>query len=228
MQSKFNSTTTSTPGPTSTSTTTNNCINKVDTKQHQPQVWSKYLRWFRLKRYLPQSKSPRIPDNTCITLLYHRDIDEGVSVMETDQLGCWIIIILIIYICWFIIINFLMHIMHIWPFLGIFIIFERAKYSQVGCHWKDVQNTFWQSRSDSRWFFLIKKDWEKKTLMALDPPPGPPIMANAIKNVHFFREVLPYWISLRWLMQKGTVFRGFKEHLITFKPTYKYLKTSYT
>ena len=24
-------------------------------------------------------------------------------------------------------------------------------------------------------------------------------------------------------MQKGTVFRGFKEHLITFKPTYKYL-----
>ena len=24
-------------------------------------------------------------------------------------------------------------------------------------------------------------------------------------------------------MQKGTVFRGFKEHLITFKPTYKYV-----
>ena len=24
-------------------------------------------------------------------------------------------------------------------------------------------------------------------------------------------------------MQKGTVFRGFKEHLITFKPTYKYI-----
>jgi len=28
--------------------------------------------------------------------------------------------------------------------------------------------------------------------------------------------------QLGWLMQKGTVFRGFKEHLITFKPTYKY------
>ena len=27
--------------------------------------------------------------------------------------------------------------------------------------------------------------------------------------------------QLGWLMQKGTIFRGFKEHLITFKPTYK-------
>ena len=33
--------------------------------------------------------------------------------------------------------------------------------------------------------------------------------------------------QLGWLMQKGTVFRGFKEHRITFRPTYKSAPTQH-
>ena len=54
-----------------------------------------------------------------------------------------------------------------------------------------VQNTLWQSGSDSKWLLSKVKIEEEKSLMGLETPP---FMENSIKNFHFvFR--MTYLIS---------------------------------